>query len=97
MNRSVTERYAIAAAAFMAAAVWLGVGLVNGFLCLFVFLLAGQAVRIYQRRDDARERAVDRRRQQTRRRPAAERPSRSVPYDTDREQLDWQAVGDAAW
>ena len=67
MARSLAARYLVAAFAFMAAAVWLGVGLTNGFTCLFVFVLALQGVRLYQSRRDSR-----------RRRPGShrERPSR---------------------
>lgn len=57
MARSVAERYLVAAFAFMAAATWLGVSVIGGFVCLFVFVIAFQAVRVYQRR----RRPVDRR------------------------------------
>ncbi len=53
MVRAFAERYAVAAAAFLAAAVWLGVGVIHGFACLFVFVLVAQAVRLYQRRTDS--------------------------------------------
>lgn len=97
MARSATERYAVAAFAFMAAATWLGVGLIHGLLCLLVAGLAAQAVRIYQRRSDSRERAVAQRRHRRRQRPAENRSPRSGLYDADRADVDWQAAGDAAW
>jgi membrane protein implicated in regulation of membrane protease activity len=58
----VIARYLVAAFAFIAAATWVGISLTGGLKCLFVFVLALQAVRLYQRR----------------RRPASrrERPSR---------------------
>ncbi len=99
MVRSVAERYAVAAVAFMAAATWLGVGLVHGLLCLLVALVAVHATRIYQRRNDARTRVTSRRRHRTRRPAADRRPQRSGLYDADTEALDWGAgaVGDGAW
>jgi hypothetical protein len=65
--RSVVARYVVAAFAFIAAATWVGVSLTGGLKCLFVFVLALHAVRLYQRRHDQRSR-----------RPASrcERPSR---------------------
>jgi hypothetical protein len=54
--RSVAERYLVAAFAFMAAATWLGVSLTAAFTCLLVFVLAFQAVRLYQRRSASRSR-----------------------------------------
>jgi hypothetical protein len=68
--RSVAARYLVAALAFMAAAIWLGLSLTGGFACLFVFVLALQAVRLYQRRSDLRSRRSPSRR---------ERPSRHEP------------------
>lgn len=50
MARSAVKRYLLAAFAFMAAAIWFGEGLTNGFACLLVFELALQAARLYQRR-----------------------------------------------
>lgn len=96
MARSVAERYAVAAFAFMAAATWLGVGLVHGLLCLLVALVGAQAMRIYQRRSDSRARTSARRRR-ARPRPATERPQRSRLYDSDTEEFDWPTAGDAAW
>ena len=96
MVRSVAERYTVAAFAFVAAATWLGVGVVHGLLCLFVAALAAQATRFQQRRRDARSRASARRRARARRPPAAHRPQRSRPYDTGAEIVDWAAVGDGA-
>lgn len=70
MARSVAARYLVAALAFMAAAIWLGLSLTGGFACLFVFVLALQAVRLYQRRSDSRGRRSTSKR---------ERPSRHAP------------------
>lgn len=97
MTRSVTERYAVGAFAFMAAAAWLGVGLIHGLLCLFVALLGSQATRLYQRRNDSRAEATTQRRERSRPRPAAARPARSGLYDADREDFDWRPASDAAW
>jgi hypothetical protein len=111
--RSVAERYAVAAFAFMAAAVWLGVGLTHGFACLLVFVLAVQAVRLYQRRSEARDRAgassrdrrsrservpAEERSASSRRRPTSGRPSSSgLLYDGDRQEPGWPVAGEAAW
>lgn len=111
--RSVAERYAVAAFAFLAAAVWLGVGLISGFACLLVFLLAAQAVRLYQQRSDAREEAQTSSRERRsrdsrivaeepsssrRRSRSADRPASSRRlYDADREDLAWPAVGESSW
>jgi hypothetical protein len=70
--RSVAARYLVAAFAFMAAAIWLGVGMTSGFACLFVFVLASQAVRLYQLRSGSSGHRASSRRE----RPARERPSR---------------------
>ncbi len=70
--RSVVERYLVAAFAFMAAAIWLGVGLKNGFACLLVFVLASQAVRLYQQRSGSRGHRAGSRHE----RPSRERSSR---------------------
>lgn len=113
MARSLAARYLVAAFAFMAAAAWVGVSLTGGFTCLFVFVLALQAVRLYQRRSDSRSRRSS---------PRRERPSRHEPdwageqipssapparrdrsrssdrvYDGDREELGWPVAGEAAW
>lgn len=112
MARSVAERYLVAAFAFMAAATWFGVGLTNGFACLFVFVLAFQGVRLYQRRSGSRSRSSSRRDRPSRDTsvPAEEldiaprlasgrsrsRPSGGV-YDADREQLDWSVASEAVW
>jgi hypothetical protein len=85
MVRSVTERYVVAAFAFMATATWLGVALIHGLLCLLVALLASQAVRLYQRRTDTRGRATTRRRRPLRQRPVEDRRSRSKLYDAQGE------------
>lgn len=113
MVRSVAARYLVAAFAFMAAATWVGVGLTGGFTCLFVFVLALQAVRLYQRRSDSRShRSSPRRERPSHHEPdwAEERipPSgppvqreRSRPlarvYDGDREELGWPVASEATW
>jgi hypothetical protein len=97
MVRAAIERCAVAAFAFMAAATWLGVGLVHGLLCLSVALLASFAVRLYQRRSDSHARAASRRRHRPRPRPANGQPARARHYDADREDFDWPSIGDAAW
>ena len=71
--RSVAERYLVAAFAFMAAAIWLGVSLTGGFACLFAFVLASQAVRLYQQRSGSDNRRAGSRREGLSR----ERPSGS--------------------
>ena len=97
MSRSGVERYAVAGVAFVAAATVLGVGLVDGLVCLAVFLVASQAVRAFQRRSDARTPAARERRPRTRpEAPAIERRPRPGVYDVDSVKLDWPAVGDAA-
>lgn len=50
MVRSAAKRYAVAAMAFLAAATWLGVSVTHGIACLLVFVIALQAVGLYQRR-----------------------------------------------
>ena len=70
MARSAAERYLVAAFVFLDAAIWLGVGLKNGFACLLAFVLTFQAVRLYQLRSSVRGRRASRRR---------ERPSRYAP------------------
>jgi len=97
MVRSAAERYVVGAFAFMAAATWLGIGLIHGFLCLFVAVLASLATRIYQRRSGSSARASRRRAPAARRRPPAERPSRAGLYDSDREDWNWPTASDAAW
>lgn len=70
----------MAAFAFMAAATWLGVGVLNGLLCLLAALVALQAATLRQRRHDSR----------TRRRPRPggrarpdEAPRPAAVYDAD--------------
>jgi hypothetical protein len=110
--RSVAERYAVAAFAFMAAATWLGVGLTSGFACLFVFVMASQVVRLYQRRSGARSRGISSSRE---RRPRSQPASaeersafqtapgrdRSRPsgrlYDGGREEFGRPAPSESAW
>ena len=112
MVRSVAERYAVAAFAFMAAATWLGVGLTSGFACLFVFVMASQAVRLCQRRPSSRSRRVSSSRERRpRSRPASaeersafqtapgrdrSRPSGRV-FDGGREELGRPVQSEAAW
>jgi hypothetical protein len=110
---SVAARYAVAAFAFMAAATWLGVGLTSGLTCLCVFVLAFQAVCLYQRRSGARSRRAGSRRERPfreepasasdtdSRTPAASGSDRSRLsarfYDGDREEVGWPVANEAAW
>jgi hypothetical protein len=111
--RAVAQRYAVAAAAFLAAAVWLGVGVIHGFMCLFAFVFVAQAVRLYQRRTDspARGHASSPSRHSARPRSTVEerdpapRGTRSAKpptshgriYDSDREEPAWQVSSEPAW
>lgn len=102
MARSVAERYLVAATAFVAAATWLGVGLTNGLACLFVFVLALQAVRAYQRRSGSRRpRAGSRRERPSRSEPAVSGRHRTLPsgrlYDGKREDLGWPVTSEVTW
>lgn len=112
MARSVAKRYLVAAFAFMAAAIWLGVGLTSGFACLLVFVLALQAVRLYQRRSTVRSRRTRSRREQPSRYesspeekdrplPAAPGRHRARPsghvYDGGREEIGWPVPSEATW
>jgi hypothetical protein len=97
MVRSVTERYLVAAFAFMAAATWLGVALIHGFICLLVALLASQAWRLYQRRADVRARTATRRRRPSPQRPVEHRLPRPEPYDGRAESPKMGRQGDVAW
>lgn len=97
MVRSVAERYAVGVFAFMAAATWLGIGVVHGLLCLFVALLGSHGMRLYQRRNGSRAQSTTRRAQAARPRRTADRASSSELYDADRQDFDWRAAGDAAW
>ena len=113
MARSIAARYLVAAFAFMAAATWNGVSLSGGFTCLFVFVLALQAVRRYQRRGDPRGRRSGPGRERPQRRepegpeelvasparPARRERSRSTGrlYDGNREEIGWPVAGEAAW
>jgi hypothetical protein len=107
--RLVAARYTVAAFAFMAAATWLGVGLTSGFACLFVFVIACQAVRLYQRQSGSRARAGSRRKGRAYREAAsAEEREISPPpaptrsrhrsgrvYDGGREELGWPVASEA--
>lgn len=53
MVRSAAKRYAVAAMSFLAAAVWLGVSVTHGIACLLAFVLALQAMGLYQRRQQS--------------------------------------------
>lgn len=109
--RSVA-RYSVAAFAFMAAATWVGISLTGGFTCLFVFVLASQTVRLYQRRSDLRSRPASSGRErrsrdepvQTEERISSRPPTRrarSQPagcvYDGGREESGWSVASEAAW
>jgi hypothetical protein len=110
--RSVAERYLVAAFSFVAAATWLGVGLANGLACLLVFVLALQAVRLYQRRSSARSRrAPSRRGRPSRYEPSPEEKERPLPatsrrdrnrpsgrvYDGGRDEIGWPVTREASW
>jgi hypothetical protein len=109
--RSAAKRYALAALAFLASAVWLGVSLTNGLACLLVFVAALQAAQLYQRRKRLRTRTASARGDRPERYdPApAEVQQTSLPpgsardrsrassriYDGDRESLGWAAASEA--
>ncbi len=80
--RSMAARYLVAAFAFLAAAIWLGVGLKNGFVCLLVFVLASQAVRLYQLRTGSSGHRADAR-QERRSRERPTRQKRACTTDMD--------------
>jgi hypothetical protein len=110
---TVAKRYAVAALAFGAAAIWFGLGLIHGFVCLFAFVLALQAVRLYQRRGDRRGRRTGSRRERPSRYEAASTMERDVSprsgrgsdrplspgrvYDGDREEPAWPLSREATW
>ena len=110
--RSAAKRYAVAAMAFLAAATWLGVSVMRGIACLSVFVLAVQAVGLYQRRGSSGRRLSATRNRPPRRKavPARERPvsapvtsaknltqsSRRI-YDGGRDDLGWPVVSEATW
>jgi hypothetical protein len=111
--RSVAARYLVAAFAFMAAAIWFGLSLTGGFACLLVFVLALQAVRLYQRRSDLRSRRSPARRERPSRHevalaeqeialsPPPSRRDRSRSsgrvYDGGREEIGWPVPNEATW
>ena len=113
MVRSAAKRYAVAAIAFLAAAVWLGVSVTHGIACLIVFVLALQAVGLYQRRSGfSRTRASSTRHRPPRRKaaPAREHPvfapiasandrseSSRRIYDGGRDDLGWLVPSEATW
>lgn len=73
--KALAQRYAVAAMAFAAAAVWLGVGVVSGLECLLAFLVTSVAMDAVQRRNrvqERRRRSTSRPREQRRPRPAVE-------------------------
>jgi hypothetical protein len=98
--------------AFVAAAAWLGVGLTNGLICLFVFVLAMRLVRLYQLRSSSRARSSSRNEPRRPREspPTLERetsPRRESPrsqprrsgrlYDGAHEELAWPVPSEARW
>ena len=110
MARSVAVRYLVAAFAFLAAAIWFGVGLKDGFACLLAFVLAFQAVRLYQLRSSVRSRrAPSRREKASRHQPSLEQTDTRLPdatrsvrtgrsgrvYDVGREQTAWPLPSEA--
>ena len=109
---SVIARYLVAAFAFIAAATWVGISLTGGLKCLFVFVLALQVVRLYQRRSDARSTRSRARRERPSRDQAAlaeeniisppalarrDRSRSSGVYDSNREMDGWPVAREAAW
>jgi hypothetical protein len=109
---SVVARYLVAAFAFIAAATWVGISLTGGLECLFLFVLALQAVRLYQRRSDLRSRRSPSRRERPSRDQAAlaeeqiisspapprrDRSRSSGVYDSSREADGWPLASEAAW
>ena len=112
MVRSVAERYAVGAVAFMVAAAALGVGVVNGFICLVVFVLAVRAVRLYQLRSSSRTRAGSRSDARRHREPAPAHERTTSPprtpargqarasgrvYDGAHEDRGWPVPSGATW
>ena len=112
MVRSVAERYAVGAVAFMAAATWLGVGLTNAFICLFVFVLGVRAAHLYQLRSSSRTRNASRSDPRRHREPASTHEPRTSPareparerdrrsgrlYDGAHEDLGWPVPSEARW
>lgn len=83
--RSAAKRYALAALAFLAAAIWLGVSLTNGLACLIVFVVALQATQLYQRRSRARTRTASERRN---------RPARHEPAVTETQRTLFPSVSE---
>jgi hypothetical protein len=109
--RSAIARYLVAAFAFIAAATWVGISLTGGLKCLFVFVLALQAVRLYQRRHDQRSRRPASRRERPSREQAAlaeekiisspvpprrDRSRSSGVYSGNRQADDWPMASEAA-
>jgi hypothetical protein len=97
------QRYLPAAVAFVAAALWTGVGIVAGFECLLAFAVVALVVTAVQRRNDVAAR-----------RARSSRASRRVPARTSRERStsewpvrprsleddetgSWQRVGRPDW
>jgi hypothetical protein len=96
----------------MAAATWVGISLTGGFTCLFVFGLALQAARLYQRRSDLRSRRSPSQRERRSRgqvvfaeekiisSPAPRRRDRSRSsgvYDGNHEADGWPVPSEASW
>lgn len=113
MVRSAAKRYAVAAMAFLAAATWLGVSVTNGIACLLAFVVALQAVGLYQRRSGSSGRRASSTRNRPPRRkatPAGEHPV-SAPntsakdrsqssrriYDGGRDDSGWPVPSEATW
>jgi hypothetical protein len=109
---AVVGRYLVAAFAFIAAATWVGISLTGGLKCLFVFVLALQAVRLYQRRSDLRSRRSSPRREHPSRDQAALAKGQSISapvparrdrsrsagvYDGNRQAGGWPVASEAAW
>lgn len=111
MARSAVKRYLVAAFAFMAAAIWFGVGLKNGFACLLVFELALQAARLYQRRSSVHSRRAPAGRERPSSYPTGlveteahsmgarrtRTPSSGRVYDGRGQDIRWPVATEATW
>ncbi|HEV8104489.1 MAG TPA: hypothetical protein VGP69_12225 [Gaiellaceae bacterium] len=76
--KSIGQRYVTATIVFVLCGLWLGVGLVNGLVCLASFAASVLVVRVLQARDDRRRTAAaprSRRRESRRERPRQTRPA----------------------
>jgi hypothetical protein len=107
--KSIAQRYLIATVFFVAAELWVGIGLLSGLQCLLAFTLASAVVAVVQRRRlvAARGRARASARGGARRsRPAAAAPRtrpRPLPpepkplYDDDSASVGWPQMARDRW